>query len=106
MLVKIHRTERRNSAFSIIDVSESELNVMKVLCGKTMYGIEICEKSNGKVKRGSIFAATKSLEVKSLISSTTEKLTRGRRSIPKVFHKALFDYVEEVPNNEFVVFEQ
>ena len=70
------------------NLTATEFLIMKSLVGssgKEMYGLELVEKSLGKLKRGTIYVLLGRLEEKGFISSRTE--TAGTSAIPRRMYK-------------------
>jgi DNA-binding PadR family transcriptional regulator len=80
-------SKKRNTAGEIPRLSETEFLIMSLLteAGKDTYGLELVQKSDGKLKKGSVYVLLGRLEDKGFVEGRFE--VEGS-AIPRKLYKA------------------
>jgi len=80
-----------NSQDDYPSLSNLEMMVLNILisegASREVYGFELIEKSNGLLKKGSIYVTLTRMEDKGYISSRKEEVREGARGLPRRMYK-------------------
>ena len=70
-------------------LSQKEALILEMLVGSAheLYGLQMVDGSQGKLKRGTIYVALQRMEEKGLIESRTEARPDGENGIPRRLYK-------------------
>ena len=78
------------SSNQIPSISNTELIILQILldkAGSEIYGWELIEKSDGTLKKGTIYVVLNRMEEKGYISSRKEQRRKGERGLPRRMYK-------------------
>ena len=71
-----------------IALSKKETIILELLLdGREMYGLEIVERSDARIRSGTVYVTTTRMEEKGLIESRLEARTEGHRGLPKRLYR-------------------
>ena len=69
-------------------MSRTESLVMELLRGRERYGLELVDKSNGALKRGSVYVILARMEEKGFVESRQEERSPGVSGLPRRLYRA------------------
>ena len=69
-------------------MSRTESLVMELLRGRERYGLELVDKSNGALKRGSVYVILARMEEKGFVESRHEERSPGVSGLPRRLYRA------------------
>lgn len=69
-------------------MSRTESLVMELLRGRERYGLELVDKSNGALKRGSVYVILARMEEKGFVESRHEERLPGVSGLPRRLYRA------------------
>jgi DNA-binding PadR family transcriptional regulator len=69
-------------------MSRTESLVMELLRGRERYGLELVDKSNGALKRGSVYVILARMEEKGFVESRQEERAPGVSGPPRRLYRA------------------
>jgi DNA-binding PadR family transcriptional regulator len=69
-------------------MSRTESLVMELLRGRERYGLELVERSNGALKRGSVYVILARMEEKGFVESRQEERSPGAGGLPRRLYRA------------------
>ena len=69
-------------------MSRTESLVMELLRGRERYGLELVDRSNGALKRGSVYVILARMEEKGFVESRQEERSPGVSGLPRRLYRA------------------
>jgi PadR family transcriptional regulator len=69
-------------------ISDSESFILDLLEGRERFGLELVERSGGRLKRGSVYVTLGRMETKGFVESRQEERAAGAIGLPRRLYRA------------------